>query len=435
MKHSSSRSRWALALSILVCLSVPAFAFLVQTAPADLLKTADEMMQKVVGIRGLEPTGPVQKGVKTRKEISEYLDQRVHSTYDEGELQGEGKMLQKLGLIPATMNYKDFMIKLLTEQIGGYYDPEKKTFFIAGWLSLDEQRPVMVHELTHALQDQHFDLEHLLAADRKLQDDDRLLAHLALFEGDATGVMLDYLLAPAGRNFSQLPNLVFVMRAQFTTMETQFEIFRQAPAYLKETLVFPYSYGAAFLQKVRADHPWAAVDKIYADLPSSTEQIIHPEKYLDKRDNPIPVDEKDPSSRLGADWRASYTNVLGEFTFYLMFKDQLSEAQSKAASSGWGGDKVFLVENKNGASAVWGFTVWDTPEDATEFSGALGDWLQHRFPKSQRADESDSAFAVIHSGDYDLVRRQGTKVEYVIGLPESESSKLKSASPAGPQRD
>jgi len=424
MKNPSSRLSWVLALPILVCVSLPASAFLAQVTPPELLKTADEMMQKVVDIRGLQPKGTVQKGIKSRKEIADYLEQHVREVYDPSELQGEGIVLQKLGLIPPDMSYKEFVLKLLTEQIGGYYDPEKKTFFMAGWLPIDEQKPVMVHELTHALQDQHFNLEHTMAEDRKLKNDDRLLAHMALFEGDATAVMLDYLLAPAGRNFAQLPNLVIVMRAQFTTMESQYEIFRQAPSYLKETLVFPYSYGSAFLQRVRADRPWTAVDKIYADLPSSTEQIIHPEKYLEKKDNPLPVEDKDPSSRLGSQWKSTYANVLGEFSLYLMLRTQLSDAQSKAASAGWGGDRIYLVENSGGASAAWGFSIWDTPEDANEFFQALGDCLQRRFPKARRVEEPDSGFALIHSGEYDSVRRQGARVEYIIGLPESESSKL-----------
>ncbi len=424
-KDSTKYARWGFLLLFIGAVAAPASALL-QTASIDLLKTADEMMQKVVALRGLQPTGPVQKGIKSRQEISDYLARHVREVYDPAELESEGVMLRKLGLIPVDMNYKEFMLKLLSEQVGGYYDPDKKTFFIAGWLPVDEQKPVMVHELTHALQDQHFDLQHLMEADRKLKDDDEVLAHMALFEGDATAVMLDYLLEPAGRTFTQLPNLVFVMRAQFSTMETQFEIFRQAPSFLKETLVFPYSYGSAFLQRVRSNRPWSEVDKIYKDLPASTEQIIHPEKYLDKRDNPLPVEAEDPSPRLGTGWKIAYTNVLGEFSIYLMLKNELSEAQAKNASAGWGGDKVYLVQDKDGASAVWGFSTWDTPDDANEFYEAMRDWLQHRFPKAHASEEPESTFSLVHSGEYNSVRKAGPQVQFVIGLPESESSKIAS---------
>ncbi len=425
MRNTGNRLRWAVLLLFWLGIALPTSALLLQNASPDLLKIADEVMQNVIRLRGLEPTGPIRKGVTNRAEISRYLNEHIRAHYDENELQSEGKMLQKLGLIPSGMNYKEFMLKLLTEQVGGYYDPEKKTFFIAGWLSADEQKPVMAHELTHALQDQHYDLDRLLAEDRKFQDDDRLLAHMALFEGDATAVMLDYMLQPAGRSFTTLPNLIFVMRSQFSSMDAQFEVFRQAPEYLKETLIFPYAYGATFLQKVRTDRPWSAVDKIYSDLPASTEQIIHPEKYLGTRDNPLTVDMEDPSPRLGNGWKVAYKNVLGEFTLFLMLKDLIPEARAKVAAAGWGGDKIYLLEGKNGVTALFGSTIWDTAEDADEFYQAMSDWLQGRFPKARRMEESTSGFALVHSGEFHSLKRDGLRVQYIIGLPESESAKLK----------
>jgi hypothetical protein len=425
MRNSGSRIRGIVLLLFCSAIALSTSALLIQDSPSDLLKIADEMTQKVASLRGLEPTGPIQKGVKNREEISQYLREHVRANFDENELQSEGRMLQKLGLIPAAMNYTEFTLKLLTEQVGGYYDPEKKMFFIAGWLPADQQKPVMVHELIHALQDQHFDLNRLLNEDRKLQNDDRLLAHMALFEGDATAVMLDYILEPHGRSFAKVLDLVFVMRSQFTSMETQFEIFHQAPDYLKETLVFPYAYGAAFLQKVRASQPWAAVDKIYSDLPASTEQIIHPEKYMGVRDNPKPVELQDPSPRLGNGWRASYSNVLGEFDLFVMLKLIVPEERARIAAAGWGGDKVLLLENKSGATAIFGSTVWDTPDDADEFYLAMGEWFQGRYPKARRIEESTSGYALVHAGEFHSLKKEGDRVQFIIGLPESDSSKLK----------
>lgn len=284
------RIRWVLWLILVASLSRGALALFQKIDSSELLKTADEMVLNTARLRGLEPKAPILKGVKTREEISKFLNQRVREDYDEGEIQLEGEMLRKLGLIPAAIDYKEISLKLLTEQIGGYYDPEKKTFFIAAWLSADEQKPVMVHELTHALQDQYFDTQSIIREDRKRDNDDRTLAHHAIFEGDAMAVMLNYLLEPVKRNFATLPDLAFIMQAQMTTAQSQFEIFKSAPLFLQETLMFPYGYGAAFLQKVWAKNSsWEAVNKIYSDLPESTEQIIHPEKYLVDRDNPKPV--------------------------------------------------------------------------------------------------------------------------------------------------
>src|SRR6266498_4264129 len=173
----------------------------------DLLKRAVDILKEVVIIRGLELKGPVQKGIKNKEEIAQYLRERIRDEYDVNELRREGKVLKKLGLIPQEMDYQEFILKLLTEQVGGYYDPDKKTFFISSWLPLEQQKPVMAHELTHALQDQHFGLNRFIKQVRKMENDDMVLARQALVEGEAMAVMFDYLLQqqPVGKSFAELP--------------------------------------------------------------------------------------------------------------------------------------------------------------------------------------------------------------------------------------
>ena len=409
---------------LLLCLAGAGAAFLQQATPSELLKISDDMVQLTARLRGLAPKAPIAKEVGTRQDIAKYLNDTVRKNYDEGELQREGRLLQKLGLIPADMNYVEFELKLLTEQVGGYYDPNVKKFFIAGWLPAPDQKPVMVHELTHALQDQYFDVNTIMEKDRKAHDDDRTLAHQALMEGDGMAVMLNFLLEPSGRNFAQLPDLVFVMRSQFYSMDTQFEVFKSAPMFLKESLLFPYGYGAAFLQKVWARDPsWSAVDKIYSDLPASTEQIIHPEKYLGPRDNPKAVTLEDPSPFLGDKWKRTYSNVLGEFCTFLLLKQYLIEERAKRAAAGWSGDQIMLVEDGT-HDAVFAATEWDTPEDADEFYSALADWFQLRYPKSKKID-SEAGFSLAQGGEYSAVEKKESSVRFVLGLPESEASKLR----------
>ncbi len=426
MKKVSRPLRSAAVLVLILAASLTALALVQETAPSDLLKTAEEMVQRVSRLRGLEPKSAIQMGVKSRDEIAKFLNERVKEEIDPEELRSEGKVLHILGLIPPTLDYRDFTLKLLTEQVGGYYDPEKKTYFIASWLPVDEQKPVMVHELTHALEDQHFDLGKILKEDRKLHNDDRVLAHQALFEGDGMAVMLNYLLEPAGRDFSSLPDLTFVMR-QYSSMESQFPIFKSAPDFLKETLLFPYGNGASFLQKVWAkSRSWEAVNKIYSDLPVSTEQILHPEKYFDTpRDDPKPVEFEDPSVRLGKDWKTSYKNVFGEFSLDLLLRLQLSEDQSRRAAAGWGGDQVLLLENAAGKSAVFIATVWDTADDVEEFYQAMSDWLQRKYPKARKPSESPNGFSLIQGGEYSSIQRDGLKVQVFVGLPEADSAVLK----------
>jgi hypothetical protein len=390
------------------------------TDTSDLLKITEELLQTVTKLRGLEPKSEILKGVKTRLEISQYLNERVAEDYSQGELEAEGKMLRKLGLIPASIDYREFVVKLLTEQVGGYYDPDKRMLFIASWLAPDEQKPVLVHELTHALQDQHFDVSRILKEDRKLRNDDRALAHQAVLEGDGMVVMLQYLLEPVKRHFSQLPDLAFIMQTQMSTMQAQYSVFRNAPPYLQESLLFPYGYGAAFLQKAWKENPsWQAVNKIYSDLPASTEQIMHPEKYLAERDNPKPVAEEDPAVKLGKDWKNTYRNIMGEFSLGLLLNVQLTEERARRSVTGWGGDQVLLMENGEGKEAVFVNTAWDTADDAEKFFLAMQDWFQKGYPKAVKTDEPPAGFSLVHDGEFHSIRRDGAVVRFVIGLPEA----------------
>ncbi len=420
------KNRWRLACCLilfsLLLLGGNARALFQETSPQEkLLAVADELIPVVARLRGLEPKGPIAKGVKSREEISRMIGEEVNRQTEPGEVKTEGLVLKKLGLIPQDLDYEAFSIKLLTEQVGGFYDSRSKSFYIAGWLAPDLQKPAMVHELTHALQDQHFDLNGILERDRKARDDDRMMAHLAVAEGDATAVMLDYILQPTGRTFVDLPDMVFVMRSQIMLMNNQFEVLKSAPEFMRETLLFPYGYGAAFMQKVRGNkEPWSAVDKIYADLPASTEQIIHPEKYLGTRDNPRAVHLEDPAPDLGKDWKTVYRNVLGEFSLFLLLKLHLPEEQARSAASGWGGDEVVLVEQGNGErTALFAETVWDSQESADRFFTALSAWFQRRYPQAKKSAESDDGFVLTSGGESHLIRRRVSSVRLILGVPES----------------
>jgi len=418
------RIRLILLLALIVGSGQGAPALSQVTDPSELLKTADEMVRTTARLRGLEPKTDISRGVKTREEISRYLNERVQEEYSLRELLLEGKTLQKLGLIPASIDYKEFMLKLLSEQVGGFYDPERKTFFIASWLPVAEQKMVMVHELTHALQDQYFDVNKILKADRKLSNDDRMLAHQAFLEGDGMAVMIEYLLEPAKRHFAELPDLAFVMRLQMATAQEQFSVFKSAPPFIREMLLFPYGYGASFMQQVwKQDSSWQAINKIYADLPGSTEQILHPEKYYGVRDEPKPVNAEALAARLGKSWKVAYKNVMGEFALGLLMSLHLTEERSRRAAAGWGGDQVLLLENEAGKDTVLLSTLWDTAGDAEKFYAAMDEWFRQRYPKAVRTNESPTGFSVVQDGEFNALRLEGAEVRFVLGLPEADAPK------------
>jgi hypothetical protein len=352
---------------------------------AKLLESADEVLEAVVEIRKLKPKEPIQKGVKSREEVKAYLVGRIQEEYPQEQIAREERLLERLGLIPVDLPLYEFMLDLLTEQVAGYYDPDSKTLYIADWIPLEIQKPVMAHELTHALQDQYFDLKKFLTPVEG--NDDRTLARNALIEGEGFIIMLDYALRPMGRNAIDVPDLVELNRAQMPLMETQFPIFGKAPDYLKETLIFPYAYGGAFLKEILTQGGWEAVAQIYTNLPESTEQILHPEKYLNAPDPPTEVDTNFLRENLSEEWEPIVENVLGEFSTYLLLREFISDEQALKASEGWDGDKVELWETSGGKTAILLSTIWDESSDASEFFEAYSELIAQKYPEAERSDK------------------------------------------------
>ncbi|HUV12918.1 MAG TPA: hypothetical protein VMY18_04685 [Acidobacteriota bacterium] len=356
---------------------------------SELLKSADEVLETVVEIRELKPREPIQKGIQSREEVRAYLVSRIQEEYPKDQIEVEERLLEKLGLIPPDLQLYEFMLELLTEQVAGYYDPDSKTFIIADWIPLEIQKPVMAHELTHALQDQYFDLKRFLTPVEG--NDDTTLAHNALIEGEGFIIMLDYTLRPMGRSAADIPDLIELNRAQMPLMEAQFPIFGKAPDYLKETLIFPYAYGGAFIKRILEEGSWQDVDRVYSNLPESTEQILHPEKYLNSPDHPTEVDTETLQKKLSEDWEPVVENVLGEFSTYLLLKEYISDEQAQRASKGWDGDRVELWESERGNTALLLSTIWDGTADASEFFEAYSELVVKKYPQAERSDRQDSS--------------------------------------------
>ncbi len=207
-------------------------------------------------------------------------------------------------------------------------------------------------------------------------------------------------------------------------MNSQYAVFNSAPLFMQESLLFPYGYGAAFLQKAWIKTPsWDSINKIYADLPASTEQIMHPEKYLTERDQPKAVKIDDPAVLVGKGWKTIYKNVLGEFSLGLFLRLHLDEEPGRKAATGWGGDEVLLLENGSGEAGAYIATVWDTPDDADKFFNAMGQWFLHKYPKARKQEETPFSYAILQDGEYNSIRREGDRVHLMIGFPQSVMKK------------
>src|SRR5437762_8690938 len=232
-------------------------------ATADVLKETSE-------VRQLSILRPVQSSAQSRAEIERMLIKNLDEEMTAAQAHASEVNLRKLGLAPAEFQYRALMIRLLTEQVAGYYDPKTQQFHLADWIDLDGQKPIMAHELTHALQDQHFNL--LRFEHWPKRDSDAELAAHALIEGDATLAMVLYVAN------NPLRALAFLKSLGATGIAT--EELDKAPRALRESLLFPYQDGLNWTRSVYKEGGWNQVSQAFTKLPQSTEQVLHPDKYF-----------------------------------------------------------------------------------------------------------------------------------------------------------
>jgi hypothetical protein len=374
-----------LALLILGCLCVvslttrsQAQATATRTAQnAAIVSTADAVLKETSELRELSILRAVKSGAQSRSEIERMIVKNLDTDTTPAEMHAAEVLLRAFGLAPKDFEYRAFLIKLLTEQVAGYYDPKAQQFYLADWIELEGQKPVMAHELTHALQDQHFNLKRFEKWPKG--DSDAELAAHALIEGDATLAMTLYM--------TKHPLVALAFYKSLSSQEISSEQFRSAPRALRESLLFPYEAGSNWATQVYRQGGWDLVSKAFTKLPQSSEQIIHPSKYF-AYEAPVKVTLPDLKPLLGPTWKRIDTDVNGEWGLYLVLDEYLNNSSaSKDAAAGWGGDQYALYEGASRSDVfIAEFTTWDTTIDARDFFVAYLQRTWKRYPDAEKTD-------------------------------------------------
>lgn len=356
---------------------------------AAALNSTDEILKVVSRLRALDIKQSVKSSFKTKDEIEQAVIRDLDENTPPEEFAASEKTLLKLGLVGASFRLRDYVVQLLREQVAGFYEPKTQEFYLAAWLPLSDQKRVIAHELVHALQDQHFNLRRF--ENWPKGDSDAELAAHALVEGEATLVMIEYDFEQGGMklDMNKIGTLTDNMIEQDADSDAKaYPVLANAPKVLKENLQFPYLYGAGFVGAVLKNRSWQALDTTYANLPASTEQIMHPERFL-LRDNPVKIEIPDLAGSLGINWKKADSDVNGEFGYLVTLAEFISKRTARAAAAGWGGDSYALYENKGtGALLLVQYTTWDTENDAREFLGAYSERTQKRYKLVKTLDSN-----------------------------------------------
>jgi len=385
---------------------------------AEIASQMDEIESQVVRLRGLQPTGPVERSLLTPEQLHQHVLDDFLADYTAEEAQDDARTLNLLGLLEPGFDLYTLYLDLYSEQIAGFYDDEVQQLFVVQGSGFGgTERITHAHEYAHALQDQRFGLSELGYSDEACEaDSERCAGVQALIEGDATLLEQQWLFTYGTDQDWDDINRFYD--------NYQSPVFDSAPAFLQKDFLFAYDFGYTFVNTLFLEGGWAAVDAAYADPPGSTEQILHPDRY--PRDRPVRLQVPDLAPALGEGWRETDRNVLGEWYTRLVLLERLTEDRADPGAEGWGGD-YYLVFNQQpqGRSALIVLTQWDSLREAYEFLSAFRQYADARFDR--RVDSETTRSSWQGRQDYSTVEVQGDQTLWVLAPDADTAARLRKA--------
>jgi hypothetical protein len=352
-----------------------------QAAPQtreNFIQAANEVLAQMSEILELPIREPLKKSLRSKQEVRDYLIREEKEDKNDAERYADEKSLEAFGLIPKDFPLDSFMLDVLTDQVAGLYDPKAKEFYIADWIAADEQKPVMAHELTHALEDQSFHIDPWIKAARP--NDDAELARDSVSEGSAMAAMVDYTLREEKMSVRDLPDVTTLIRSGAVAEMDKDPKLSKAPIYIRDELLFPYLAGTSFSQQfLKAHTGWSDLKLVFENPPVSTQQIIHPNLYL-AGVKPLAVTLPNWKGIIPADWSLLEENVMGEFGLAEVLKQFLGQQRADALSPAWTGDRYAVFENGKTKEIMLVFRVaLDKDEDAARFCGQYSEALELKY--------------------------------------------------------
>ncbi len=373
----------------------------------ELFHSVDEILEFDSKQTGLPITRQVNRKFTSRDEDVTFLTQHVDDD-DTKRLRRSELVLKKFGLLPPAFDLQTFLVALLREEVAGYYDPKTRTVNLLDWVPMEEQEPVMAHELTHALQDQAVGMQKWMKKGDKdlgeikkdptpadIENDETDSAREAIIEGQAQAMMFQYAIAPTGHSIVTSPALVESMEEETLTGSASTKVFNEAPIFMKESLTFPYSYGLNFvvklMQKGGKEEAFAGVLK---NPPHTTRQIMEPETYLSGEKIP-PMSVPD-FKRDFKDYQKFDIGAMGEFDVAVLIEQYAGKPLSKKLCPEWRGGYYYAAKAKSdakpdatpspSATAPLGLLYvsrWSSADKAAEFAGIYADSLKQRYKESR----------------------------------------------------
>jgi phosphopantetheinyl transferase (holo-ACP synthase) len=345
----------------------------VQMSDADakeLFKSVDKIVAFASEDSGYPKHSAVKRRLVSSAEVEKYTrDQEAKEEYAQRFARSEMTM-KKFGLLPRDFNLREFIVKANGKGIAAYYDDDTKTISMLNWIPLERQTPILAHELTHALQDQNYDLKAWLkgGGERASQgaekangpdvDDDSSSARHAVVEGQAQVVLVDFLLAPLGRNLQNTPGLVYQMEDPAVKAVADSQLLHDAPLILREMGTFPYRDGLIFEgELLQKGGKQMAFSGVFARPPRNTHEVLQPTAYIN-REKQLPTRIPDVQQILGDQYTVFDSGEIGELDVRALLKTYGDRKGADSLAASWQGG-AYVAFRKAGKTAADPLTTAD----------------------------------------------------------------------------
>lgn len=362
-----------------------------------LFESVDRIFAFSAADSGMPKHAAVKRRLVSKADVEAYARQSLaKEEFTQRFAQAELSM-KKLGFLPRDFNLKEFLVKSTGENIAAYYDEETKTVSMLNWVPPDKQEPILAHELTHALQDQNYDLHKWMKAVQKPangatsrdkaneNDDDSAIARKAVVEGQAMVVYVDYLLAPLKRNLEETPGLLYSMEEPAVKAVQDSQMLHDAPMIMREMGTFAYNEGLIFegelLHKGGKNMAFAGA---FTRPPRSSHEVLQPQAYISRENLPA-TGVPDMKQLLGEQYAVYDSGKIGQLDVRAYLKQYGERKIADDLSSAWqGGAYVTYRRSKNGGTdknkaagdaaatttdlALLHISRWKTPQAAERFA-------------------------------------------------------------------
>ena len=366
-------------------------------------------------ISGLKFKHKVAAAVLDKAQLRKFLTSRIDKTMRPSDLKAESLILKMLGLIPQDFDLRAQTVDLLTEQAAAFYDYQRKKLFLMEGDTGEAALMALAHELAHALADQNFHLEKYIK--QNSQSDDAATARMAVMEGQATWLMLAYLHQRAGLGIDIPPVIMQMMSSSVEQGASQYPVFSQSPLYIRDSLIFPYKGGMLFQDAVYRKLGKDGFAEVFRRAPQSSQQIFHPERYLNREGPKLPPVPFVPDSKK---MRKLAEGTLGEFDYRVMLAQFGTKDQAETLAPGLAGSQFVLWESKNDAHPVLAFSAsWSSEEQAREFWTFYRQALKAKSKAFETGAESETMFSGRTEAGFYRVTRKAEMVESIEGLKSS----------------